>query len=388
MPLWVAPIKINHNKNAKTGCDTLVIGGGLLGSAIAIGLAKRDHNVTVLDGGDADLRASRGNFGLTWVQGKGAGNASYAQWTGRAVEQWPAYADELKIKTGIDVEFEQKGGLDFCMTKAAWLAQADIMEQVKQHTHGRFRYEMLDNVSLRQFVPEVSPLVYGASFSPHDGHVNPLKLMRAQQIYLRQLGCTYRPNMAVTDIQCSENGFVVGTEENVFHGEKLILCAGLSNSELAANIGLSIPLRANQGQLLITERVPPFLHYPSIHIRQTQDGTLQIGDSSADVGLNDNTKLGVIAEIAARLMRIFPHLCGVNVIRSWSALRVMTPDGLPIYEQSASQPNAFSINCHSGVTLAAQHATVLSDWLACPTQTHTDGLIGDFSSYRLHVSNH
>ena len=38
------------------------------------------------------------------------------------------------------------------------------------------------------------------------------------------------------------------------------------------------------------------------------------------------------------------------------ALRVMSPDGLPIYEQSPTAPGAFLITCHSGVTLAAVHA--------------------------------
>jgi len=167
-----------------------------------------------------------------------------------------------------------------------------------------------------------------------------------------------------------------------------VLCAGLANTELAKKIDHSIPLKANQGQLLITERVPQFLKYPSIHIRQTDEGSLQIGDSAADLGLNDDTQLDVIAGIAARLNQIFPHLQGVNVLRAWSALRVMTPDGYPIYDHINDLPNAFVVNCHSGVTLAAQHASVLSDWIADPANSCADELIADFSSRRFHVSNH
>jgi len=316
-------VPVTRHTKTTTGCDTIIIGGGLLGCAIAIGLAKRGHCVSVLDGGDSDLRASRGNFGLTWVQGKGAGNASYARWTGSAVKQWPDFARELLENTGIDVGFEQNGGLDFCLTQAEWQSRAEIMKQVKQHT------------------------VFGASFSPHDGHVNPLKLLRALHIYMRQLGCKYRPNRAVVGVQRTSNGFMINTQRESYRCDKLVFCAGLSNTELAKKIGLSIPVHANQGQLLITERVPKFLKYPSIHIRQTDEGTLQIGDSSADVGLDDTTKLSVIADIAARLVRIFPHLSDVNVIRSWSALRVMTPDGLPIYEHAATCWCSFRLDCKS-----------------------------------------
>ena len=51
--------------------DFAIVGGGLVGSAIAYGLAKASYRVAVLDEGDVAYRASRGNFGLVWVQGKG-----------------------------------------------------------------------------------------------------------------------------------------------------------------------------------------------------------------------------------------------------------------------------------------------------------------------------
>ena len=50
-----------------------VIGGGMVGSAIAYGLARRGAEVLLLDEGDLAFRAARGNFGLIWTQGKGDG---------------------------------------------------------------------------------------------------------------------------------------------------------------------------------------------------------------------------------------------------------------------------------------------------------------------------
>lgn len=44
--------------------EVLVLGGGLVGSAVAYGLAREDARVTVLDEDDGSIRASRGNFGL------------------------------------------------------------------------------------------------------------------------------------------------------------------------------------------------------------------------------------------------------------------------------------------------------------------------------------
>ena len=67
-----------------------------------------------------------------------------------------------------------------------------------------------------------------------------------------------------------------------------------------------------------------------------------------------------MSAMAARAAQVFPALRNVRVIRAWSALRVMSPDGFPVYAQSKELPGAWIVTCHSGVTLAAVHARVLA----------------------------
>ncbi|MGF1626337.1 MAG: FAD-dependent oxidoreductase, partial [Alphaproteobacteria bacterium] len=64
--------------------DYAIIGGGVVGLAVAFGLLGLGRRVLVLDGDDGAFRASRGNFGLIWVQGKGLGAPAYARWTRRS----------------------------------------------------------------------------------------------------------------------------------------------------------------------------------------------------------------------------------------------------------------------------------------------------------------
>ena len=59
--------------------DIAVIGGGVVGMSVAFGLVRRGRRVIVFDEGDHAFRASRGNFGLVWVQGKGDGLHDYAE---------------------------------------------------------------------------------------------------------------------------------------------------------------------------------------------------------------------------------------------------------------------------------------------------------------------
>src|ERR1700742_4186538 len=99
-----------------TAFDLIVIGGGLVGGAIAWGAASCGASVVVLDEGDIAYRAARGNFGLLWVQSKGAGMPSYAHWTRRSTALWPDLAAALLAATGVDTALRQPGGLAFCLS--------------------------------------------------------------------------------------------------------------------------------------------------------------------------------------------------------------------------------------------------------------------------------
>jgi glycine/D-amino acid oxidase-like deaminating enzyme len=121
-----------------------------------------------------------------------------------------------------------------------------------------------------------------------------------------------------------------------------------------------MPVSPQQGQIIVTERLRPLLDYPTHLMRQTDEGTVMLGDSQEDVGFDTTTRVAVLKKIAARNVAAFPALKEASVVRTWAALRVMTPDGFPIYEQSQRYRGAFAATCHSGVTLAGAHALALA----------------------------
>ena len=365
--------------------DFIVVGGGLVGSSIAYGLARQKHKVAVLDGGDRSFRASRGNFGLVWVQGKGWDYAPYAQWTGQAAGLWPEFVAGLANETGIEIDYQRSGGMHFCLNEAEWSEREREMEMVRQHTAGSFEYEMLDHDRLKQQIPQISNAVLGASYSPQDGHVNPLYLLQALQQGMDYHQVHYFPNQPIHRIEAKQGGFFTHSSEGTLSAEKIVLCAGLNNRHLGEMLGMDIPVVAERGQIMITERLQPFLNLPTLHVRQTAEGTVQIGDSHEDVGLDDGTSPSVLKKIAQRAVLMFPFLARVQLVRAWGALRIMTPDHNPIYQQSADCPGAFTVTCHSGVTLAAMHSGPVAEWIGGSSRLD---LINQFSTDRFHVSPH
>jgi glycine/D-amino acid oxidase-like deaminating enzyme len=345
--------------------DFAIIGGGLVGAAIGWGLARAGRRVAVLDEGDVAFRASRGNFALVWVQSKGLGMPEYAAWTKHSSDSWADFAAELLQQTGIDVAFQRPGGFTLCLSDREMESRAEALRRL-QDQPGMVRYacEMLDRGAVERMLPMIGPDVVGGSYCPLDGHCNALLLLRALHTGLRQYGATYFPDHIVERIDFRGGGFQLITRHGVIGAERIVLAAGNGNGRLAPMVGLNAPVRPQRGQIIVTERAEPFLHHPTVTIRQTVEGSVMIGDSVEEAGFDDTVGAGILATMADRAVRIFPLLARLNVVRCWAALRVMTPDGFPIYDQSRSCPGAFIATCHSGVTLAANHGLALPGFLA------------------------
>ncbi|HEY1459548.1 MAG TPA: FAD-dependent oxidoreductase [Casimicrobiaceae bacterium] len=362
--------------------DIAVVGGGLVGAALAYGIAGGEvgaARVVMLDEGDHALRAARGNFGLIWVQGKGAHFPAYARWTLNSARRWPELAHRLHDDTGLDVGLSQRGGLHLCLSEQERVVRTKLVES--DGGEGA-RLEMLDRAALRDVVPDLGPDVVAASFGRDDGHVNPLMLLRALHTGFAHLGGTLVVDAGVRSVSYARGIFTLTGTHTSVQAKRIVLAAGLGNAALAPQVGLVAPITAQRGQIIVLERMPPLLPLPIETLRQTTDGTMLLGDSHEDVA-STATSTGVLAAIANHALRALPRLAEARVMRCWAALRVLTSDGMPIYEASASAPGAFVATSHSGVTLAAVHALELAPQFAAGT---LDPALTAFSGQRLRAS--
>ena len=343
--------------------DYAIIGGGVVGLSVAWGLLNLGRRVVVLDGDDGSYRASRGNFGLVWVQSKGLNEPRYARWSQQSTELWKEFADELACHTGHDVGLEQEGGYDLHFSEETLAATVEKYEVLKAELGGNYPYEVLGHNALRQAEPEIGGDVVGAILHHQDGQANPLRLLKALADDVRRMGGRVLNGKTVDYVDRSDGFFLECDDGTTVHSERVILCAGLGAATLGPKMGFKAPVRPQRGQVIITEKLPKMINRPSLIARQTDEGGIQMGATNEEVGFDDGTTTEGIAKVARDAVRAFPKLAKAQVVRTWGALRVMSPDGLPIYQESAEMPGAFLVTCHSGITLAAAHARLLPHWL-------------------------
>lgn len=337
----------------------VVIGGGIIGASIAWGLARKGADVALIDGSDRDFRASVGNFGLLWIQGKGANYPAYAALSQKSGKLWKEFVTALEARSSVETGFVQRGGFTVFLSEAerdAYRAKIDGMSFADESDRPR----IIDGRELNDMLPQTGDVV-GACYGPRDGTINPLALLKALYRALALDGCDVHFASPVSRVDHSDGVFRIKTSSGEFLADKVIVSAGLDTKRLAAQLGMNIDIRPQLGQIIVTERTKVRLGYPTSAIRQMPEGTLLIGSTQDYVGHNKRVEIDSVSKTAGRAVRVMPFIRDINIARIWGCLRIVTPDGAPIYEQSSKYPGAFAATAHSGVTLAAIHALELAD---------------------------
>lgn len=362
--------------------QVIVVGGGIVGGALAYGIARHGRRVVLLDGADNDLRAARANFGLVWVQGKGADAPEYSHLSRQSSELWPEFRQELSAISEVGVDYSRPGGIIFCLGENEYTNREAI--NLRLHNQApEVGAQMVGREELERMLPAVSlgREVVGASYCALDGHVNPLQLLAALHRAIMALGGVVRYRNSVSEIAPVPGGFVVSGPNKTLGSEQVIVAAGLETPKLVAPLGLTIGLRPDRGQLLVTERLAPILPFPASGLRQTADGTVMVG-ATKEAEKDRGVTVSSATTLAHRATRIIPALASVRLVRQWSGFRVNPPDGVPIYAESTRHPGLFATVCHSGVTLAAAHALLVAPAIV---DGHLSQKFSDFSNGRFDV---
>ena len=268
--------------------DVAVVGGGLVGSAIAWGLGRARQ---------ARRRARRGRHRLARLARQlraglgaeqGPRHAGLCRLDGAARRNaWGRLASELlKQETGLDVALPAAGRLP-SRASATRARGARRAAQAPAQPAGRRRLQDRDarprprsqKIAARRSARRWS----GGSYCPLDGHVNSLRtLPRAAHRRSRRAASTICRSQPVAAISKSGGEFRLPRRRASCAPRKVVLAAGNANMTLAPMVGLEAPMRPERGQIVVTERLAPFLQHPVVTLRQTDEGTVMIGDCKED----------------------------------------------------------------------------------------------------------
>jgi sarcosine oxidase subunit beta len=343
-----------HRRRESAGqiYDVAVIGAGVMGCSTALHLARGGMTVALLDRGAICREASGVNAGTLTMQMTRAALIPYAL---RAHEMW------LRMREwcdGGDVLATACPGLSVAFTEGE---AAMLEERARIRRAAGAPIELVGPNRAREIEPGLSERVLVAGHCPIDGFTSAYLTGRAFRPALRNAGVALFENRAVRGLDRSGGAFALDTEAGPLVARRVVLAGGVWLEDMAAWLGVRLPIKVLVNQLVVTERVAPVMRTVLgvasglLSLKQYANGSVLIGGGWQGIGDRGRGGLAVRAENFQGNVRLaaftVPALREARVVRSWLGLEAETADALPAIGPVPGVPEAWIIgSVHSGYT--------------------------------------
>lgn len=348
--------------------DVLVVGGGVIGCAIARHLAARSASVVVVERDEPGAHASWAAAGMLSPLAEADRPDAFLDLLRAARARFPALAAELLSETGIDIGYRTEGTLLLSIEAAD---DAVLRERWLWQSAARLPVERLDAASARALEPALSPGVRSALRFPEDHQVDNRLLSRALSAAARSAGARFITGRAVARI-VREGDVVTGVvlDDGRELGAGSVVIAAGSWSGGIGGLPRAVPVEPVHGQLLAIDgtevRLGHVVDTPRVYLVPRNDGRVIAGATMERTGFRTQTTEAATKFLLDAAVEAIPELEGRAVLEVWSGLRPGTPDGQPILGPDPEVSNLFYATGHfrNGILLAPITAQIVGALLA------------------------
>lgn len=342
--------------------DVLIVGGGIVGAAVARALAVEGATVEIVDSGAEPGIATPASAGMLAPLAEMRESEPLMGLGVRGRDLYRELAEPLREESGVDIGLWLDGILipafgeeDEGRLKGAVAWQ----RQQGQNT------EWVSAGELRERCPGISPEVRGAKVAPEDGALQPLAALEALLVSATRRGARLTRGDAVLAID-AKDGRLTGVRTRMGRrpAGAVVIAAGCWSGRLS---GLPRPLSVEpvRGQMLAfnwpADEPAAILYGGGGYILKRGPEAL-VGATMEFVGYDAAPTASGEAELAVHAARVYPALARATPRRTWAGLRPCTPDGRPIVGADPDLPNLWYATGHgrNGVLLAAVTGEIIS----------------------------
>ncbi len=375
--------------------DVLIVGGGVLGTSVALHLAEAGKRVLLLEQREIASGASGGNLGQLSISDR----CTEPWHMALAQASFTYYRENLSRRA--DIEFHQEGACALLCGEVEKKAGQEVISTLQQYgIDGR----LYCGADMAQKEPDIRTNPNDALlFNPMEGRLNPLLTTFAFAQLAKRAGAQVLENSPVQGFDI-ENGRIVAvhTNKEVYHADWVVNCAGPYASFVGDMAGVPVPVGHHKGTAFVTQSVAPVLQMPLLEGRflvktpppkvqpsrivglgavQMDDGSLLIAQATERCDIDDTTvSAQSIQPVAQKFLQYFPQLKELQIVRAWAAPTSFTPDGMPVFGPSEHVPNFFTVAGFKGAFTVAPEVGRLAALALCGKEVP---LLSDFGPDRL-----
>lgn len=348
--------------------DAIVIGAGAVGSAVAYSLQKAGLKTALLDRNDI----------CSGTSGACDGNMlAVTKQPGPAVDLTVAGINrfiEFNAETPEEFSFHQRGSTLVCEDDFDVTFCRELLQRQLDY---KMPVRWLDSKELHEREPYLADDIVGAIECDIDASLNPMHVTYALAKNAKRLGCDVRNYHEVTDILINQSGAIAGVEtvKGKMLAPQVIICTGAYSAAVGKLANIEIPIIPRKGHILVTENIPQIarrkvseakyvaLRYQkegatvdpliekmgiSLVVEPVEEGYCLLGSSREFVGFDTKTSPLTVELIARRVMRFFPIMKNLHIVRTYAGLRPYTEDHLPLVGPVSAIPGLYIAAGHEG----------------------------------------
>lgn len=370
--------------NDKHHRDIVVIGGGIIGGAIAYYSSKAGLDITVLEKSEL-----------------ASGTSSRCDGNILAIDKDPGFDSQMSLKSQqlvhdlskeleIPFEYRNPGSILVCENDTEMEA---AQKWVNQQQEAGLDFNMLDREDLRNESAYFADDLYGGLECKTDSTVNPYMLTYSMLHQAEKAGAKIHTHTEVKNLYKNGSGaFVIETNHQTYTAKKVVNACGVWAPYIGEMVDLPIPIFPRKGQLIVASRQQPVglrkvmefgyliskfggermvdslmeKYGVALVFEPTESQNFLIGSSREFNGLDTKVSHEVTKYIAKRAMRFYPKIADMTVIRTYAGLRPWTEDHLPIISHVDEVPGFYVAAGHEGdgISLAAVTGKVMEEMLS------------------------
>lgn len=362
--------------------DVAVIGGGVIGCAVAYYLTKRGMRVTMIERAVVGSGASSTNTGAIAMATKKPGPSLDLAMASQRL--YPGLAAGL----GMDVEYAVEGNLIIAETEteAAYLEEMAAAQQA-----AGVAAEIVPAQRCRELNPLLEGRLLTGLYCATDAQANPFKVTQAYAQAAQNAGACILTGAGVDAID-AEAGRVRGvrTSRGTVRVDWIVNAAGAHAADIGRMVGVAHDVVPRRGQVIVLEArddLPPMrvsgagqllakhggasagsaggANVSPSYLSKPVSGTVLLGSTNEFVGFDTRTTRPVLQEICRRITSLMPRLADLNALRSWAGLRPYSAAG-PILGH-AGGPAGYAVaigHGGDGVALAPITGVYLAEFIA------------------------
>jgi glycine oxidase len=345
--------------------NVLVVGGGVIGCATAYELARAGCAVTLLERSTPGAEASSAAAGL--LMALRAADSPFERLAIASWEMYPAVAEDLRKRTGIDVEHVTRGMIH------PLLSVEDVdaaVAKARRPVARRFGLEVWDAADVRRREPGLAGSVRGALFVRGDHWVNNQRLVAAYAQAAVGVGVALRAGVTVSRVLV-ERGRARGVvaDGKRVEADAVLLAAGAWTGRLLGASGERLAVEPRRGQMLALAHTPTVLthavHAHDVYLVPRPSGELLVGATVERVGFRRAVTATGIATLLAAALRLAPALGALPISRTWCGFRPWAADGEPVLGPWPGVDRLFVATAHfrNGILLAPITARLMCEWI-------------------------